>query len=111
MGNKLYVGNISFNSTEQDLRDLFSEIGEIESLKLITDKITGRSRGFGFVEMASEEDARKAIAAINGKELMGKTLTVSEARPQQPRTGGFQARRGGGGGFGGGRKGEKKGWR
>jgi len=111
MGNKLYVGNISFNSTEQDLRDLFSEIGEIESLKVITDKITGRSRGFGFVEMASAEDAKKAIAALNGKEFMGKTLAVSEARPQEPRAGGFQARRGGGGGFGGGRKGEKKGWR
>jgi len=105
MTKKLYVGNISFNATEQDIRDLFSEYGEIESLKIITDKFTGQSRGFGFIEMETEQDAQKAFSALNGKEFMGKTLTVAEARPQRPRQG-FQEGRSG---FGGGRG--RKGWR
>jgi len=105
MTKKLYVGNISFNATEQDIRDLFSEYGEIESLKIITDKFTGQSRGFGFIELETEQDAQKVISALNGKEFMGKTLTVAEARPQRPRQG-FQER---GSGFGGGRG--RKGWR
>lgn len=103
---KIYVGNISFNATEQDVRDLFSEYGEIESLKIITDRFTGQSRGFGFIEMETEDGAQKAISALNGKPFMGKTLTVAEARPQQPRRG-YQERRGS---FGGG-KGPRKDWR
>ena len=105
MAKKIYVGNISFDATEQDIRDLFSECGEIESLKIITDKLTGRSRGFCFIEMEKEQDAQKAISALNGKEFMGKTLTVAEAKPQQRR--GFQDRRGGG--FTGGKG--RRGWR
>ncbi|MEW6214615.1 MAG: RNA-binding protein [Nitrospirota bacterium] len=106
MGKKIYVANISFNATEQDIRDLFSGYGEVEAVKIITDKYTGQSKGFGFVEMGSENDAKKAISDLNGKPFMGKTLTVAEARPQQPRAA-FRERRGG---FGGGR-GPRKGWR
>jgi RNA recognition motif-containing protein len=106
---KMYVGNIPYNATEEDLRELFSEYGEIESLKIIQDQDTGRSKGFGFIEMAEEKDTRKAIEELNGKDFMQKTLKVSEARPQQKR-GGFN--RGGdyGGGYGGGR-GTGRGWR
>jgi len=106
MGKKIYVANISFNATEQDVRDIFSEYGEIISVKIITDKFTGQSRGFGFVEMGSENEARKAISELNGKPFMGKTLTVAEARPQQPKAG-FQERKGG---FGRG-KSSRKGWK
>ncbi len=112
MGKKIYVANIPFNVTEQDVRDLFSDHGEVVSVKIITDKFTGQAKGFGFVEMGSEDDANKAISELNGKPFMGKTLTLAEARPQQPRTG-FQDRKGGfgkGGGFGGG-KSSRKGWR
>jgi RNA recognition motif-containing protein len=105
MGKKIYVANIPFNATEQDIRDLFSKYGEIESVKMITDKYTGQSRGFCFVEMETEDDAKKAISDLNGKPFMERTLTVSEARPQQPRTG-FQERKGG---FGRG-KSSRKGW-
>jgi RNA recognition motif-containing protein len=93
---KMYVGNIPYNATEQDLRNLFSEYGEIESLKIMKDNFTERSKGFGFIEMVDEKDAKKAIAGLYGKDFMGKTLTVAEARPQQRR--GFQERRGGFGG-------------
>ena len=100
---KMYVGNIPYNATEEDLRGLFSEYGEIESLKIMQDQFTGRSKGFGFIEMADEEDAKKAIGTLNGKDFMGKSLTVAEARPQQKRRG-FDDRRGGyGGGMGTGR--------
>ena len=85
MGKKLYVGSISFNATEESLRELFSSIGEVESVKVITDQDTGRSKGFGFVEMSSEEDAKKAIEQLNGKTFMERALIVNEARPQQPR--------------------------
>jgi hypothetical protein len=105
MGKRIYVANISFNATEQDVRDLFSEYAEVESVKIITDKYTGQSKGFGFVEMRSEDDAKKTIANLNGKSFR-KTLTAAEARPQQPRHG-FQDRKGG---FGWG-KGSRKGWR
>ncbi|MBI3592442.1 MAG: RNA-binding protein [Nitrospirae bacterium] len=99
MGKKVYVGNISFKATQDDVRELFSKIGEVESVNLITDAHTGQSKGFGFVEMASEEDAKKAIEALNGTALMERTLSVAEAKPQQPREKrGF----GGRGGFGGG---------
>jgi len=97
MGKRLYVGDISFNATEESLRDLFSSIGEVESVKVITDRDTGRSKGFGFIEMSSEEDAKKAIEQLNGKTFMERVLIVNEARPQQQRE-----RRGfGGGGRGG----------
>lgn len=93
MVKKIFVGNIPFSATEQDIKNLFSEYGEIESLKIITDRLTGQSRGFGFIEMETEDDAQKAISALNGKPFMGKTLTVAEARPQQQRSG-FQQKRG-----------------
>jgi cold-inducible RNA-binding protein len=96
MGKKLYVGSIPFNTTEESLRDLFSSIGEVESVSVITDRDTGRSKGFGFVEMSSEEDAKKAIEQLNGKTFMERALIVNEARPQQPREGrGFGRGRGG----------------
>lgn len=103
MSKKIYVGNISFDASEDDLRELFSTYGSVESAKIVTDAQTGRARGFGFVEMQSEEDAAKAIAELNGKAFMERTLNVSEARPQQPRErSGFQRERRGG--FGGERK-------
>lgn len=111
MATKLYVGNISYQVSEDDLRGLFTQAGEVVSVKLITDPQTGRGRGFGFVEMATEEDAKKAISMFNGKEFEGRALTVNEARPQQKREGGFRGGRGrgfgGGGGFGGGRGGRR----
>jgi len=104
MGKKLYVGSISFNATEESLRELFSSIGEVESVKVITDQDTGRSKGFGFVEMSSEEDAKKAIEQLNGKTFMERALIVNEARPQQPRERrGFGGGGGGRGGYGQGR--------
>jgi RNA recognition motif-containing protein len=106
MEKKIYVANISYTATEQDIKDLFSEYGEVVSVKIITDKFTGQSKGFGFVEMESESDAQKTISELNGKPFMGKTLTLAEAKPQQPRTG-FQDRKGG---FGRG-KSSGKGWR
>ena len=102
MGKKLYVGSIPFNATEESLRDLFTSIGEVESVKIITDADTGRSKGFGFVEMSSAEDAKKAIDQLNGTKFMERALMVNEARPQQPREGrGFGGGRGGFGGGGG----------
>ena len=101
MGKKLYVGSIPFTATEESLRELFTSIGEVESVKIITDADTGRSKGFGFVEMSSSEDAKKAIEQLNGTKFMERALVVNEARPQQPREGrGFG---GGRGGFGQGR--------
>ena len=91
MATKLYVGGVSYGTTEDALREAFAQAGNVVSAKIIIDKMTGRSRGFAFVEMASEEDAQKAIALWNGKELDGRTLTVNEARPMEeraPRTGG-----------------------
>jgi len=96
MGKKLYVGSIPYTATEESLRDLFTSIGEVESVKIITDADTGRSKGFGFVEMSSAEDAKKAIEQLNGAKFMERSLTVNEARPQQPREGrGFGGGRGG----------------
>ena len=97
---KLYVGNLSFHTNENDLQSLFSQVGTVESCRIITDRDTGRSRGFGFVEMASKAEGEAAIAQLAGKDLDGRALTVNEAKPQEPRRGG-----GGGGGFGGGRGG------
>jgi RNA recognition motif-containing protein len=97
MGSKIYVGGLPYSTTEQELSGLFSTHGAVQSARIITDKFTGKSRGFGFVEMATAEEAQKAIAALNATQLGGRTLTVNEARPQEPRSGG-----GGRGGFGGG---------
>ena len=82
MNKKLFVGNISYNTTEDALKDFFSEAGNVESAVIITDKLSGRSKGFGFVEMATEEEAQKAIEMFNEKELDGRNLTVNEARPK-----------------------------
>jgi RNA recognition motif-containing protein len=98
----LFVGNLAFNTTEDALRGLFSPFGEVQQVKIMTDRDTGRSRGFAFVEMAQDEDAAKAVGALNGKEFEGRALTINEARPRPERSGGFRP---GGGGFGGKRKG------
>ena len=95
--NKLYVGGLPYSITEDRLEELFAEHGTVESARVITDKFTGRSRGFGFVEMSSQEEAQTAIDKLNGTDLEGRSLTVNEAKPREPRTGG------GGGGGGGGR--------
>ena len=92
MNVKLYVGNLSFGASEEDLRKLFSEAGTVESVKIVTDSYSGRSRGFGFVEMTSNADAEKAISLINGKTFMERALIVSEARPQEKKGGEFRGR-------------------
>ena len=105
MSTKLYVGNVPFSTTSQDLQNLFAQQGTVESVELISDKFTGRSRGFAFVTMATPEEGQKAIQALNGLSIEGRALTVNEARPKEdrpPRTGGFG---GGGRGFGGGGRG------
>ena len=99
---KLYVGNISFQATEDDIRELFSKSGEVESVKIITDQFSGKPKGFGFVEMTTEEDAAKAIEALNGTTFMERPITVAEAKPQQPREKRGFGGGGGRGGFGGG---------
>lgn len=83
--NRLFVGNLSFQTTESDLQDYFSQIGEVKSASLMMDKVTGRSRGFGFVEFASAEDAKKAVEQFHSKEFQGRTLTVNIARPREDR--------------------------
>ncbi|MEJ2685141.1 MAG: RNA-binding protein [Candidatus Sulfobium sp.] len=91
MGTRLYVGNISFKATEDDLRDLFAQAGEVVSVKLIKDAATGRLRGFGFVEMASDEDSQNAVSMFNGKSFMDRSIVVNEAKPQERREhGGFR---------------------
>lgn len=82
MAKKIYVGNLSYKVNEETLRDVFAKIGEVQSVKIIIDSAIGRSKGFGFVEMASDEDAEKAISSLNGSTLLDRTLTVNEARPQ-----------------------------
>jgi RNA recognition motif-containing protein len=96
MAKKLYVGNLSYSTTEDDLRDAFAKIGEVQSATLIIDQASGRSKGFGFVEMASDDDAAKAISTLNGSSLFDRTITVNEARPKTDR---------GGSGYGGGDRG------
>ena len=86
--NKLYVGGLPYAVTEDQLQELFSEHGTVESAKVITDRMTGRSRGFGFVEMSSQEGAQEAMDKLNGTVLEGRTLTVNEAKPREPRSGG-----------------------
>ncbi len=113
MGTKLYVGNLSFNTTETDLQDMFAQAGPVQEVTLMQDKFTGKSRGFAFVTMTSDADAQKAIADFNGKTVEGRPLTVNEARPREARPpggggggggygGGGGGRGGGGGGYGGG---------
>lgn len=107
MGKKLYVGNLPFTVTDQGLVDAFSECGTVESAKIITDRDSGRSKGFGFVEMSSDEEAQEAISKFNGADWEGRPMTVNEAKPMAPREnrGGFGGGGGRGGGFGGGRGG------
>jgi RNA recognition motif-containing protein len=103
MSKKLYVGNLSYSTTEDDLRDAFGKIGEVQSATLIIDQTNGRSKGFGFVEMASDEDAAKAIGSLNGTSLFDRTITVNEARPKTDRGGsGYGGGRSDRGGYGGG---------
>lgn len=103
MAKKLYVGGLSYDTTENTLKETFAQAGTVESAIIITDKVSGRSKGFGFVEMSSDEEAKKAIETLNGKELDGRNVTVNEARPMEPRPrpGGFGRE---GQGFGGGRR-------
>src|SRR6201991_1465464 len=115
MGSKLYVGNLSYNTTSSDLEQLFSQHGTVQSAEVISDRDSGRSKGFGFVEMGSDAEAQAAITALNGQQHDGRTLTVNEAKPREDRPrggggggggygggGGGGGRRGGGGGYGGG---------
>ena len=113
MGKKLYIGNLPFAATDQVLLDTFAQCGKVESVKIITDRETGRSKGFAFVEMSSDEEAAQAISKFNGADYDGRSLTVSEARPMVPRErrpgfgpsgGSSQNRSGGRGGFGGGNR-------
>jgi len=101
----IYVGNLSFSVTETDLREAFAAYGQVATASIIKDKFSGESRGFGFVEMPTKEEAEKAITALNGKDLKGRTMTVNEAKPRtdRPRTSGSGGG-GGRGGFGGGRR-------
>ena len=101
MGTKIYVGGLPYSTTEAQLNDLFAAHGTVQSARIITDKFTGQSRGFGFVEMGSTEEAKKAITALNGTQFEGRTLTVNEAKPQEPRSGGGGGRGGDRGGRGG----------
>ncbi len=89
MGKKLYVGNLPFTTTDQDLNEMFTQAGQVASAKVIMDRDSGRSKGFGFVEMNSETDAEKAISQLNGAQINGRALTVNEARPMAPRDGGM----------------------
>ncbi len=107
MGSKLYVGNLSYNTTSSDLEALLSQHGTVQSAEVIADRDTGRSKGFGFVQMGSDEEAQAAIDALNGQQVDGRTLTVNVARPREERSGGGGGGRGRGGygGGGGGRGG------
>ena len=101
----IFVGNLDFNTSEDELRTMFEAYGQVDRVSIMTDRDTGRSRGFGFVEMANAEDGEKAIAALNGSQLGGRTLNVNEARPKVERSGGGGKDRGGRGGSGGGGRG------
>ncbi|MEK8086517.1 RNA-binding protein [Aquabacterium sp. A3] len=117
MGNKLYVGNLAYSVRDQDLNDAFSQYGSVNSAKVMMDRETGRSKGFGFVEMGSDEEAQAAINGLNGQPVAGRAVVVNVARPREERPAGFRSpygggnggggggrREGGGGGFGGGRR-------
>lgn len=105
MGKKIYVGNLPFTATNESLSEMFASFGNVDSSKIVTDRDTGRSKGFGFVEMSDSSEADAAIEKLNGSDFGGRSLTVNEARPMEPRTGGF----GGGGGRGGDRGGDRGG--
>jgi len=119
MGNKLYVGNLSYEVQDRDLQELFAQYGTVSSAKVVMDRDTGRSKGFGFVEMSTDAEAEGAISALNGQEVSGRALTVNEARPKEDRGGdrprgggrsfGGGGYSGGGGGYGGGRGGDRGG--
>jgi cold-inducible RNA-binding protein len=106
MGTKLYVGNLPFNTTENELQELFAQAGAVQEVTLMQDRFTGKSRGFAFVTMGSDEEAQNAISKLNGQSIEGRPLTVNEARPREPRApgggGGGRGGYGGGGGGGGG---------
>ncbi len=112
MGNKLYVGNLAYSVRDQDLQDAFSQYGAVSSAKVMMDRETGRSKGFGFVEMSSDAEAQAAINGLNGQPVAGRAVVVNEARPREERPAGFRSPYGGGnggggnggGGFGGGRR-------
>ncbi len=112
---KLYVGSLPYSVTEDELRELFSQFGDIESVRIITDKFTGQSKGFGFVEMVNPDDAQRAVEGMNGKALGGRTLIVNDARPEQKRErtfgGGDRGGRGGERAWGGGNGGGDEGFR
>ena len=105
MGKKIYVGNLSYGISDSDLQQMFEAHGSVQSAQVIMDRDTGRSKGFGFVEMGSDQEAQAAIAALNGKEVDGRSLTVNEARPKEEGGGGRGGSGGGRGGYGGGRGG------
>ena len=105
MSTKLYVGNLSFNTTTQDLEEMFGAHGTVESTNIIEDRETGRSRGFGFIEMSTKEEGENAISTLNGKEVDGRALTVNEAKPRESNGGGGGNRGGRGGSGGGGNRG------
>ena len=115
MSTKLYVGNLAFQTTSEELQALFAQAGTVESASVVEDRMTGRSRGFAFVEMATKEEAASAIEQFNGKEVGGRALKVNEAKPRENRggggggRGGFGGNRGGGGGYGGNRNGGGRG--
>jgi RNA recognition motif-containing protein len=102
MATKLYVGNLSYQTKDQDLAEMFAEAGNVTSAQVVTDRYTGESRGFGFVEMATEDEAKQAIAAINGRTVSGRALVVNESKPREGGGGGGGRSGGGGGGYGGG---------
>ena len=102
MGKRIFVGNLPFSATDQVLQETFAQYGTVESAKVITDRMSGRSKGFGFVEMSNDTEAQAAIDKLNGAEYEGRTITVNEAREMQPREGGGGGRPGGRGGYGGG---------
>jgi cold-inducible RNA-binding protein len=109
MGTKLYVGNLPFNTTENELQELFSQAGTVQEVTLMQDRFTGKSRGFAFVTMASEEEAQSAISKFNGQTMDGRPMTVNEARPREQRPpGGGGGGRYGGGGYGGRREGGQR---
>lgn len=110
MSKKLYVGNLSYSVGKSDLEQMFASYGTVTSVQLITDRDTGNSKGFGFVEMSSDHEAQAAIAALNGKDVGGRSIVVNEARTQEPRSGGggYGGRGGGGGGGGGFGRGGKR---
>ncbi len=104
MGNKLYVGNLAYSVRDEDLNDAFSQFGAVTSAKVMMDRETGRSKGFGFVEMGSDPEAQAAINGLNGQPIAGRAIVVNEARPREERPGGFRSPYGGGGAGGGGRR-------